>query len=298
MMRELKGKLLLASGDTLDGLSELGEAAIAWGNMFREENDPPFYPSNLYDDLGRAYLRAASPALAILAFEKSLDLVRNGAWALAGLAEAHLAQGAKEKAEAYYARLLHVWSGADAPLPAMKLGLNAAPRDLSPGNQRNYRQTTLSRYGPESWEPAPAPDLQAVDSSGKKVSLTEYKGRNVLLIFYLGKECAHCLDQLKEAAGKTQDFEKRNTVVVAISPNKPEDNADSEGIKSMPFRLLSDEDLANARRFLAYDDFEEMELHATVLIDSEGRIRWAKRGGEPFRDFEGLFKELDRAAYK
>ena len=126
------------------------------------------------------------------------------------------------------------------------------------------------------------------------MTLEEYAGRNVVLIFYLGQECAHCLEQLQAVSKRKEDFEKRNTAVLAMSSNKPEDNADSVKIKALPFRLLSDDRFENAKRWLSYDDFERLELHATVLIDAKGKVRWAQRGGDPFTDFDRLFKEIDR----
>jgi tetratricopeptide (TPR) repeat protein len=225
MVRELKGKLLLAAGKTLPGLTELGEAAQAWGELLQEQNDPPFYPSSLYDDLGQAYLAAKSPALAAAAYGRSLELVRNNGWALAGLADAHRALGEKAQADAFAARLQHVWSDADSP-PAVAV----QAVDVSPMPQRNYRQTTLAGLGPDLWTPFPAPRLDAVDPQKKRVTLQEYAGRNVVLIFYLGQECAHCLEQLQLAAKKKEEFEKHNAVVLAISSNKPEDNADSQQI--------------------------------------------------------------------
>jgi len=289
MVREVKGKLLLAGGRTLEGLNELGEAAQAWGVLLRSENDPPFYPSNIYDDLGRAYLTAKSPVLAAAAFGKSLELVRNNGWALAGLAEAHTALDEKEKATAYSDRLRHVWGDADTP-PA---GSGKAI-DVSPGPQRTYKKTTLAGIGPDLWTPFAAPRLDALDPQKKRVTLEEYAGRNVVLIFYLGQECAHCLEQLQAVSKRKDDFEKRNTAVLAMSSNKPEDNADSVKIKELPFRLLSDERFENAKRWLSYDDFERLELHSTVLIDAKGKVRWAQRGGDPFTDFDRLFKEIDR----
>jgi len=289
MVREIKGKLLLAAGKTLEGLTELGEAAQAWGLLLREQNDPPFYPSNIYDDLGRAYLTAKSAVLAAAAFGKSLELVRNNGWALAGLAEAHTALGEKEKAASFAGRLLHVWSDADTT-PT----LAGTATDVSPIRQRNYKKTSLSALGPDLWTPFAAPRLNALDSQKKRVSLEEYAGRNVVLIFYLGQECAHCLEQLQAVSKRKEDFEKRNTAVLAMSSNKPEDNADSEKIKALPFRLLSDERFENAKRWMSYDDFERLELHSTVLIDAKGKVRWAQRGGDPFTDFDRLFREIDR----
>ena len=62
----------------------------------------------------------------------------------------------------------------------------------------------------------------------------------------------------------------------------------------LSFRLISDLDFANARRFKSYDDFEDMELHSTNLIDKTGRIRWARTGGDPFMELDFLMGEIDR----
>ncbi|MEQ1893038.1 MAG: hypothetical protein ABL998_10880, partial [Planctomycetota bacterium] len=51
---------------------------------------------------------------------------------------------------------------------------------------------------------------------------------------------------------------------------------------------------ANARRFTSYDDFEEMELHSTILIDTQGRVHWKRTGGDPFADVDFLLAELTR----
>ena len=181
---------------------------------------------------------------------------------------------------------------------ATRLGITAKPIDRSPGPQRNYKRTTLQSLGPDEWVPFAAPRLDALDPQKKHVSLAEYAGRNVVIIFYLGQECAHCLEQLQAVAKRKEDFEKRNTAVLAVSSNKPEDNADSLQIKSLPFRPLSDQRFENAKRFLSYDDFERLELHSTLLVDAKGRVRWAQRGGDPFTDFDRLLQEIDRVNKK
>ena len=104
-------------------------------------------------------------------------------------------------------------------------------------------------------------------------------------------------NQLKDIAGKSGDWERLNTVVLAISPNKPADNA--AALKSMKLagvRVLSDSDFRNAKRFRAYDDFEEMEVHSTILIDGAGAVHWAHAGGAPFSDTAFLVKQVERMA--
>ena len=80
-----------------------------------------------------------------------------------------------------------------------------------------------------------------------------------------------------------------------MSPNNPEDNAAAlKTLKLEGIRVLSDQNSGNARRFKSYDDFEELEIHSTVLIDKEGRVYWSRNGGEPFGDMEFLVKQVER----
>ncbi|MGH9626888.1 MAG: peroxiredoxin family protein, partial [Bryobacteraceae bacterium] len=174
-------------------------------------------------------------------------------------------------------------------------GITAEPRDSSPVSQRNYREVSLDRFGPNVWEPYPAPKLDVVDSEGKRVTLEQYRGKNVILIFYLGRECLHCMKQLKDIDQKKDEWASLDAVVLAVSSNKPEDNARYVKEMAVPSaRLLSDTGFENARRFKSYDDFEEMELHSTILIDKSGRVHWARTGGAPFSDTGFLAKQLKR----
>ena len=90
------------------------------------------------------------------------------------------------------------------------------------------------------------------------------------------------------AGERENDFKGRHVELLAISSETPEDHAASLALGELPFRLLADPDHANARRFHSYDDFEDLELHSTILIDREGRIRWARSGGDPFMDLDFL----------
>lgn len=152
----------------------------------------------------------------------------------------------------------------------------------------------MARLGPNRWEPYPAPPLKALDSQRQVVTLEEYAGKNVVLIFYLGEECPHCMEQLVEVKKRIHEFEMNNAQMLAISGDTPEGIAASLRMGELPFRVLSDTDHENARRFLSYDDFEDMELHSTLFIDAEGKVRWARLGGEPFMDLDFLISEIER----
>jgi peroxiredoxin/tetratricopeptide (TPR) repeat protein len=296
---DLKARLALARGETLLGLKLLSEAAELEFNDQKNYADPPQYPEALYNSLGEAYLSTKSPVLAAQAFEKALTLTHNDLFSLSGLVRAYAGSGETAKAKDAMARLLYVAADADKGLAivqrAAATGITATPRDSSPGTQRNYMRTSLEKFGPEKWEPYAAPALDVKDSEGKRVTLEEYKGKNVILVFYLGAECPHCMRQLHALGEKKDEWERLNATVLAVSSATPDKN--SAGLKAfgdLPVRLLSDDRLANAHRFHSYDDFEEMELHSTILIDKKGRVHWARNGGEPFSDTAFLVKQLER----
>jgi peroxiredoxin len=296
---ELKGRLALLRGDTLLGLGLLADAAEKELVQQREYADPPIYPEALYTALGEAYLAAQSPRLAAQAFEKTLTLTKNDLFALSGLVRAYAATGEKTKAADAMARLLFVTRNADPDIRPVTLaratGIMAPPRETTPAPQREYARVPLDGFGPGKWEPYAAPALDVVDADGKPVTLADYAGKNVILVFYLNEECPHCMEQLQALSAKRTEWEKLDTVVLAVSSAKADpEAAGMKPLKGGTVRLLTDTAHANARRFRSYDDFEEIELHSTTLIDKQGRAYWARFGGDPFTDTAFLEKTLKR----
>jgi peroxiredoxin len=296
-----EGLLHAADGDILEATRFLTQAASLEKQAregFAYRNDPPPYPWPAYRVLGDVYLEHGELRLAIEAYERALTLEPNDAFSLAGLARARFASGDRKGATRDAGRFAYVWSGADAGLrwksEVDKLGLAAAPVADTPAPERPYRPEQLDSIGPVDWRPFPAPELSCLDATGKRVRLEDYRGRNVLLVFYLNEECVHCVEQLIKINEHASDWAAEKTVVLAVSSTKPEKNLQSQNLGKLGMTLLSDTDHASARRFTSYDDFEEIELHSTILIDAEGRVRWKRTGGDPFTDIDFLIGELKR----
>jgi peroxiredoxin len=83
-------------------------------------------------------------------------------------------------------------------------------------------------------------------------------------------------------------------VVVGVSSASPEKNRELEKLGKLSMRIPSDLNHEHARRFASYDDFEDQELHSTILIDVKGRVHWKRTGGDPFDDVEFLMKSVKR----
>jgi peroxiredoxin len=294
---ELRGSLALLKGNAIDGLTLLTQAAPKELEQRSYYDDPPFYPTLMWSKIGYAYLAQSSPKLAIDAFTRALTAVPNDPFALSGLVRAHHAVGDIKAATDALGRLEFVWSDAEDVRwlrEARATGIKAPPLDPSPAKQRSYAKTTLSQYGPAVWAPFAAPALDVTDSTGKRLALDQFRGKNVILVFYLGVGCPHCVKQLKDLSERASEYERLDAEIVAVSQDQPETNARSQEMTPLKMKVASDDNFANARRFKSYDDFEEMGIHSTILIDKQGRVYWAKHGGSPFDDFKFLSEQLRR----
>jgi len=300
-IKAARAKILIAEGKFAEGIALITKAADEETKAraaHQYANDPPQEPFPLHRILGDIWSEAGNQMRAIRAYETALKHEPNDGWALAGLAKSYVAFGQGEKARPYIARLNAVWANADPDLPALKAArsLNieepAKPETMRP--ERVYDPAALDKLGPSNWKPFAAPELDCLDSEGNRVRLSDYRGKNVIVIFYLSDQCVHCMEQLAAVNKDIADFEKMDTVVLTVcsaSPAKQKESATATGFK---FRWLSDPEHVNARRFASYDDFESMELHSTILIDREGRVRWKRTGGDPFEDVNFLKTELGR----
>jgi peroxiredoxin len=106
------------------------------------------------------------------------------------------------------------------------------------------------------------------------------------------------MEQLGAINAKASEWTENNTVVLAVSNASPEKNKASAKLGKLEIHLLSDNNHQNARRFASYDDFEEIELHSTILIDPSGRVHWKRTGGEPFSDVDFLLKSVKQMNQK
>lgn len=291
-----EGLIALSQNHVLEGHKSLLDAAAIDAKFLG--GDPPFTPWRVIRLLGDDYRMRGEYKSAIECYERGLKEEPNDGFTLSGLALAHYAAGNKERATYYAGRLEYVWSQADANLrwldDVRKLGLKAKPIAETVRPERVYRPKELDALGPMNWQPFAAPSLEVRDVDGKSVQLRDFAGKNVLLVFFLGDACVHCVGQLKSINDRMSDFEGQDTVVLAVCSATPESLKQSATLAGVNIKFLSDKAHENARRFSSYDDFEEMELHSTILIDKKGRVRWKRTGGEPFTNMDFLINELKR----
>jgi peroxiredoxin len=185
------------------------------------------------------------------------------------------------------ARLADSWklSGWDKPSAGNSSSASSTPRE------------DLSSLGPLTWSPFPATDFALQDTNGNAWRLEAHRGRSVLLLFFLGGKCAHCLQQLQEFGKQFEELKTIGVDVVAVSTDALEASKDlknnSDGIK-FPMPILSDSGLDTFRNYRSFDDFENQPLHGTILIDRAGQIRFQRISADPFLDVEFIKTEAAR----
>ena len=116
----------------------------------------------------------------------------------------------------------------------------------------------LDKLGPYRWHP-PVRVLDWPEKvDGSSVSLADYKGKPVIVLFYLGYRCLHCIQQLHAFDPAAKEFAKAGISLVAISSDSPDELKKScdaaKGDGEFPFPLLSDSSLKIFKTYHAYDD--------------------------------------------
>ncbi len=157
----------------------------------------------------------------------------------------------------------------------------------------------MDTLGSIHWTPPIAPEFTLPDQHQQPVSLKSYRGKPLILIFYLGFGCLHCSEQLNAIAARIEDFKSAGLPVLAISTDqvaelqKSQANYSADGL-AFPFPLVADGDKKIFKAYGTHDDFEAKALHGTFLIDPEGRILWSDIAADPFMDLDFLIKESHR----
>jgi len=180
---------------------------------------------------------------------------------------------------------------------AVELGYPADWRVQQPDRDDLGERPSLDSLGPFRWQPAPAPDWLLPDSHGTLHSLNQYRGRPLVVVFYLGYGCLHCAEQLQALGPRTEDFAREGISLIAISSDDLEGLDMSQKNYSgdkIPIPLVADPNLDVFKAYRAFDDFEDLPLHGTFLVDREGRIRWQDISYDPFMDVDFLLSESKR----
>lgn len=138
-----------------------------------------------------------------------------------------------------------------------------------------------------------APDFTLPSSDGSQVSLRDYAGRPVVLVFYPGDDTPVCTKQLNTYNDDLAEFEALDAQVLAISAQSVDSHQKFAGKHGFRFPLLADTDKAVAG---AYGTLGPIGFprRSVFIIDGQGVVRYAHRAiaGLTFRPVSELVEVL------
>mgnify|MGYP003374126196 FL=1 len=146
-----------------------------------------------------------------------------------------------------------------------------------------------------------APEFTLPDQNGEMHSLTDYRGKKVILYFYPKDNTPGCTKQACGYSERSQQFEEKEIVVIGISKDSVASHKRFEEKQGLTFTILSDTELEAIK---AYDVWKEKKnygkvsmgvVRTTYVIDEEGMIVYAndkvKAADDPEKMLEYLIGE-------
>jgi len=129
-----------------------------------------------------------------------------------------------------------------------------------------------------------APNFTLTDADGKKVSLSSFKGRKVIVYFYPRDDTPGCTKEACQFNDNLAAFEAADVPVLGISPDSAASHVKFRDKYGLGFTLLSDPTKATME---AYGAFGEKVMYgkkvtgvirSTFVVDEKGKIAQAWYG--------------------
>ncbi len=121
----------------------------------------------------------------------------------------------------------------------------------------------------------PAPDFTVVDQDGNSVTLSQFRGKNVVLIFYPRDGTPVCRTQLCEFRDNSDLTSTRNTIVFGINGQNERSHEQFRTRQRLNFPLLVDKD-GTVRD--AYRTNGLVTRRTVYLVGPDGTILYSARG--------------------
>jgi thioredoxin-dependent peroxiredoxin len=124
----------------------------------------------------------------------------------------------------------------------------------------------------------PAPDFTLPDQNGDEVTLSDFRGRTVVLYFYPKADTPGCTAQACGVRDHTGDYAAADAVVLGVSPDPVEAIKAFEEKHGLNFPLLSDEGHRVTELYGAWGEKQMYGrkymgvLRTTFVIDADGNV--------------------------
>lgn len=123
-----------------------------------------------------------------------------------------------------------------------------------------------------------APAFKGVDQNGKKVSLSDYKGKKVVLYFYPQDDTPTCTTQACNLRDNFGLLRNKGIEVIGVSPDAIAKHKKFQNKHDLPFTLLADEELSIIEKYGVWGEKSMYGkkymglIRTTFLINEKGLI--------------------------
>jgi peroxiredoxin len=124
---------------------------------------------------------------------------------------------------------------------------------------------------------SPAPEFRLADQDGNKVSLSDFRGRTVVLVFYPSDFSPVCTDQLSVYQEILPQLEDEGATLLGISVDNAFCHKAFQQHQGLTIPLLADfhPKGATASAYGVYSDEYGVAGRALVMVGPDGIVRWS-----------------------
>jgi peroxiredoxin (alkyl hydroperoxide reductase subunit C) len=128
-----------------------------------------------------------------------------------------------------------------------------------------------------------APDFTLRDQDGRDVSLSDFRGKKLLLVFYPFDFSPVCSDQLSVYQEVKPEIEAKGVEMVGISVDQPYAHKAFQEKLGIDTTLLSDFEPKGevSKAYGSFIDAAGMSNRTLVLIDEDGAVEWTYESPTP-----------------
>jgi peroxiredoxin Q/BCP len=118
-----------------------------------------------------------------------------------------------------------------------------------------------------------APDFSLMDERGLPVSLKDFRGNKVVVLYFYPKDFTPgCTTEACSFRDNYKDFQDKGAVVIGVSLDSVESHTKFSEKHDLPFTLLSDKSKEAARAYGVLGIGEFTTKRVTFIINKDGKI--------------------------
>lgn len=146
-----------------------------------------------------------------------------------------------------------------------------------------------------------APNFTAKNQNGEDISLTNFKGKKVILYFYPKDNTPGCTAESCNLRDNYNALIEKGFEVIGVSPDSEKSHTNFISKYELPFTLISDPDKKVLNAYGAWGEKKmygksyEGVLRTTYVIDEKGKIIKVFPKVKTKKHSEQILKELDLA---